>query len=433
MSARRARRKRGCGARVKTNLENTGQATIRLGLIAWSAVIASLLLHLVAAFQFSLIEKSLGLPELWGPQFYGLVCASFALNLAVIAARNGLVRIGLLCVRLLVYVLIGFPLGRNISIEICLQCALLIDIVFHSGRLIGIVFPALLIAVSWFTQRPLLAWDVMLAEPSPIDVSTLIATGLATLLLAQLAAYGERRFSLVERRNRQLAQTIDQLTDANLGFQKYAASVGKTSIMEERNRVSREVHDTIGYTLTNLIIMLEACQDLIDNDSVSLRRMLLRAGELAQDGMNDTRRALHALRQSGVEDVRGLRAIKKLVDAFQSATGIPVEIEYGNIPWNMDEQIEQAIYRMLQEGMTNAFKHGKASRIMVYFWKTDRSIIVNVRDNGTGSKEIKEGIGISGMRERIEAAGGEIAARNTSDGFELSAHIPLRSAHEGIS
>ena len=411
-------------------MEIAGGRARRFDSILVSALAASLMLHLLAGLLARALEHAAGLPAVWFPQLYGLIAASFGLNLVSLAAGNTLVQFFLLGLRVLVFVLIGLPLASNTGVELCLQTALLIDFAAHSPRALGAAFSLALVAAAWLAQRPMLAWGVSLPAPAFEDALALSGSGLATLALAQAVFLLRSRWSGAEGRLHELGQVVDKLTDANLGFQKYAATIGKSSVLEERNRLSREVHDTIGYTLTNLIIMLEACQDLAGSDPAGLRLMLLKAGELAQDGLADTRRALHALRQAGVEELRGLRAIKKMVDAFQNATGIPVGIEYGNIPWNMDERVDLAVFRLLQEGMTNAFKHGKAGKIQVSFWKTESELMVNIRDNGSGSKEIKEGIGISGMRERIEGLGGEILARNTTDGFELSARIPVNAGGE---
>ncbi len=231
---------------------------------------------------------------------------------------------------------------------------------------------------------------------------------------------------------KQLNVTVNQLLDANVGFQQYASSIQNASILQERNRLSRDIHDTIGYTLMNLIMMLEAAQDLIDRNTEELKKLLLRTVEQCKDGFRETRKALHALRQESIEEVRGLRAIRKLVEGFQLATAITVEVEYGNLPWSLSEEVEVALYRLLQEGMTNAFRHGKASRINIGFWRNDSELIVTVRDNGSGSGEIVQGIGITGMRERIEGMGGVVKAHNVVDGFELSARIPYHASGEAV-
>jgi signal transduction histidine kinase len=316
-------------------------------------------------------------------------------------------------------------------IKFLLLTACLLDFATLSRPKISVPFSLLLLFAAWRAQRPVLVWEIELPAPAPADVVTLMVIGFTVFILIQTALYEQSRYYRTAERNSRLNETADRLTEANLGFQKYALTVGNSSILEERNRFSREVHDTIGYTLTNLIIMIEACQDLMKKNPEGLQHMLLRAGELAQDGLSDTRRALHALRRLGVRELRGIPAMDKLVQTFRNATGVEVAIEYGNIPWNMTETLERTLYRFIQEGMTNAFKHGRATKIYINLWMDERSLIINLRDNGRGSKVIKEGIGISGMRERVEELGGVISAGNVTDGFKLSARIPVERVSQG--
>ena len=86
---------------------------------------------------------------------------------------------------------------------------------------------------------------------------------------------------------------------------------------------------------------------------------------------------------------------------------------------------------MVQEGLTNSLKHGKATHVRLHFWQEEHGVWVHINDNGLGSRKMSEGIGIAGMRERIEQLGGRLRAANKQDGFELSAWIPREGAeHE---
>ena len=105
-----------------------------------------------------------------------------------------------------------------------------------------------------------------------------------------------------------------------------------------------------------------------------------------------------------------------------------LEYQMGDVPWSFGEDIDLAVYRMVQEGLTNAFNHGKATQIKIQFWRDRPGIGINIHDNGFGSKEMKEGIGMSGMKERIEQLGGWIRSGSTADGFELSAWFPWSAA-----
>jgi signal transduction histidine kinase len=85
------------------------------------------------------------------------------------------------------------------------------------------------------------------------------------------------------------------------------------------------------------------------------------------------------------------------------------------------------IYRLIQQGLTNAFRHGKADSVRVNLWRADTEIRVTIADNGKGSEDVQEGIGLQGMRERLSTVGGRIETRSRPDGFELSAAIPAEA------
>ena len=103
-------------------------------------------------------------------------------------------------------------------------------------------------------------------------------------------------------------------------------------------------------------------------------------------------------------------------------------MDFGNLPEKLNGTVERIIFRMLEESMTNAFKHGTADLITIYFLYENGDIIIRIFDNGTrngqNGTEVKEGIGLRGMRERIEPLGGTLTAQFVADGFLLRAVIP---------
>jgi len=117
----------------------------------------------------------------------------------------------------------------------------------------------------------------------------------------------------------------------------------------------------------------------------------------AKESVRDTRQALRELRSLEKSPLKGLKAIQQLRKVFANATGVQVYIDYGNLPWEFDSEIDHVLYRMIQEGLTNAFRHGKATEVHVRLWifntKEQSELIVRIQDNGQGALEIKKGIG----------------------------------------
>ena len=121
---------------------------------------------------------------------------------------------------------------------------------------------------------------------------------------------------------------VKKITDVNVVFQQYATEIGEKSKVDERKRITREIHDAIGYSFTNIVRMMEAAGLLLNNDSDKTREMLREAQRQAQYGLNETRRALHIIRSVEEEQVYGLRLIYRLVMNFEKATKIKVFANY---------------------------------------------------------------------------------------------------------
>jgi len=116
--------------------------------------------------------------------------------------------------------------------------------------------------------------------------------------------------------------------------------------------------------------------------------------------------------------------IEELITSFRKATGIDIQVEYGNFSGFTNEKVYAIIFRIIQEGLTNAFRHGMATKIRISFWNTDSLLHIAIHDNGMGAVKIVEGIGIAGMKERLEGIGGTLTVQSAVDGFKIIASIP---------
>ena len=215
-----------------------------------------------------------------------------------------------------------------------------------------------------------------------------------------------------------------------MGFQELAASVEQTSSRRERLRITREIHDIVGYTLTNQTMVLQAAAVLLDRDHEKLRELLASAEESARDGLQEVRHALRKLRAGAERPAAFLNRLHQLGRTFEQATGVKVELSGAQTPDTLSPALELVLYRMVQEGLTNAFLHGKATRVSVGLSLDERELIVHLADNGKGAAEVTEGIGLTGMRERLGAFGGLLEYNGGVHGFAVWARIPRASLGE---
>lgn len=227
-----------------------------------------------------------------------------------------------------------------------------------------------------------------------------------------------------------LESTIANLADANKAFQSYADNLESESADKERERISNELHDTVGYALTNVIVMMNAAKILLNGQLPEVRDLLERVGNQSEQALNEVRRTLHELHATRSIEPKGLEAIYGLTRAFGGATGIRVSVNRGNMPWSVGPRLDSIIFALVRESLTNAFRHGKASEVTVDLWRAADEVRVTVTDNGKGQIHPDNGdagIGLSSLRRKLGDVGGTLRAESLAGvGFAVRVRIPFR-------
>ncbi len=379
--------------------------------------------HAASYLQFQLQEGTALFPPHWEVQFNILLMISLVLSFLPVLARQDVVKWVVLCFKSFILLLVGVPLGSYLGIELTLLTILLVEIISYTKFREGLIFSTILIILVTVMQHRLRVWGVLLPAASFHDILSLMTYAVFIIVLTtKLQSQNHLPFKEL---NRRLNEATFRLAETNIQLQEYAALAEQHSVTQERKRLSREFHDTIGYTLTNLVMMLEAALDLHQENPTELTDHLLRTRDQAKDGLLEIRRTLHVLRTEESR-TKGLAAIQNLVDAFTKATHLEVELNLGDAPLYFGEEADWTAYRLVQEGITNAIRHGKATQIYISFFRKDDGVSIQIRDNGSGTSCIEEGYGLIGMRERIERLGGRlITLSKPGEGFMLSVWIPL--------
>ena len=390
-----------------------------------SAVLLSEISHLVSIFLFSLFYKNLEIGDYFFWQFYTFTIVSAILSLILFVIHETSTQIIFIFLRYLLLFLIGYPLGNYIGIELILYASLIIEISFYLSSPGNIIVQSIIFFLFILSQGDVSAWQENIEGVSIHDLTATAVYSLIIIIISLLLQKSSKNCTEKTKKIVHLNSAITQLTDANIGFQSYVKTLEIQTLIEERKRVSREIHDTVGYVLTNIIMMMEAAALLTDEKKIKRNEIIFTARDQAQKGLAETRAALRHLRNETLVKTYGINMIEELVSVFQQATGIDIKVEYGNLSGFTNDRIDAIIFRTIQEGMTNAFRHGMATVIRINFWISENTLRVSIHDNGIGSKEIVEGIGVAGMRERITAIGGVIDIRNVDDGFKIDVEIPL--------
>lgn len=181
----------------------------------------------------------------------------------------------------------------------------------------------------------------------------------------------------------------------------------------------------MGHTLTGLSTGLEACAALVDINPELAKKQLTLLGNVARDGLKDVRHSVNKLRPDALQKKTLKEALATMIEEFHQSSGVQVHFacHLSSLEFQQDE--EDTIYRIVQEGMTNALRHGKATEIYISFGMDQMNLVIIIEDNGIGCTQIVEGFGLHHMRERVALLQGTLRAYGT-DGFVLIVELPIR-------
>lgn len=224
-----------------------------------------------------------------------------------------------------------------------------------------------------------------------------------------------------------LFKTAEELKIVNIQLQDYAKKSEEMAKTRERNRLAREIHDTIGHTLTGIATGLEACIELSEVDIEKTKSQIVKIAELARKGLVDVRRSVNELRPDTLERFSLIPAIQNLAEDINECTKVKVILNMeGDVPkFGADE--EETIYRIIQEGITNAVRHGNVNEIKILLKFSDGKAFISIKDDGTGCSNIVEGFGLKHIRERVEMLKGSVNfIGDDGKGFSIIAQIPIR-------
>lgn len=234
--------------------------------------------------------------------------------------------------------------------------------------------------------------------------------------------------------NERIMMLNESLKEANIKLEEYSKSSALMAQTAERNRLAREIHDTIGHSLTGIVTGLDACLMMFDKDRDLVKTQLGAIADVARTGMTDVRQSVKALRPDALEKLPLDEAIEKLIDEMGRSTGVNIDYHcQGKLSDSFDETEEETIYRTIQESITNAISHGNASNINIDIKRSEDNLLtIDIKDNGSGSTNPKKGFGLTHMEERLSMLGGSLYI-DGSDGFRVRAQMPIRWGQERSS
>ncbi len=211
---------------------------------------------------------------------------------------------------------------------------------------------------------------------------------------------------------RRLRSQQESLRAANLQLAHYASTLEDLTVSRERNRMSRELHDTVVHTLSGLSVQLETAQAYLDIEPQTARQLVEQSLEATRSGLQETRRALKSLRASPLEDLGLVQAIRSMGESAAQRGQLSLELSLPEHDPLVTPDVEQCLYRVAQEALQNVVHHARAGHIWLRLSAASKELELMIVDDGvgfpTGEVERSGHYGLAGMRERARLAGGNL-------------------------
>ncbi|MEM8721180.1 MAG: sensor histidine kinase [Cyanobacteria bacterium P01_G01_bin.39] len=218
-----------------------------------------------------------------------------------------------------------------------------------------------------------------------------------------------------------------KLTQAHRRLQQYALKIENQATLQERNRIAREIHDSVGHYLTAQSIQLENTALFLDRDLAKAASHLVKARQLGKDALANIRTSVATLRTNPLKEQSLSSLIEQLIADFRFNTNIKIvnKIELNS---NLSDEVSISLFRIIQEILTNITKHSQATEVTLNLKQDKQKILLSIHDNGCGFDPSNNttGFGLQGIQERTAALQGKIKITSKShQGCQINLAIPL--------
>ena len=225
--------------------------------------------------------------------------------------------------------------------------------------------------------------------------------------------------------NERMTQELIMVHQVNHELENYAAVSEKIAEDKERKRLAREIHDTLGHALTGIAAGVDACFAMIDINPEATKKQLMVISKVVRQGIVDVRNSLNKLRPGALEQHGFKGAIENMIEEFTSVSDLTISLDYRLDKVDFENTKEDILFRVIQESVTNAVRHGDATHIDISLYIEDNSLYLKIQDNGQGCEEIHYGFGLKQMKERLGMINGKVAY-DGHHGFLTIVTIPLQ-------
>ena len=253
----------------------------------------------------------------------------------------------------------------------------------------------------------------------PFQVEEVFARIENQLTVQRLQTQLYRRNNMLQAAERELSEALEKSRSLN-------DRIAEMTALEERNRIARDIHDSLGHALVALNIQLEAALTLWNIDTDQAHTSLREAKQLGSNALASVRTSVSEIRSDVLQGKILEQALDTLLSEFQLTTQIEPVIEI-NLSYPFPNAVNVAVYRIVQEGLTNICKHAQATAVHLELVTTQQNLRLSLKDNGGGFclDSQQSGFGLQGMQERSAALGGQLTVTgNVGKGCHIMASFP---------
>lgn len=217
----------------------------------------------------------------------------------------------------------------------------------------------------------------------------------------------------------------EELEKANKELEMYSNTVEELTLLRERTRVSRELHDSVGHYLSTLCIQLKAIKTLISNKPEMAEKMIESNIKYTEDTLENVRRTVRELKPVEFEAYEGIFTIEEMIKNFSKLTGINVKLILSKEKWKLTSEQSHNLYRIIQESLSNSLRHGKAKNVSISIQFLKGKLYTQIKDDGKGCSDLNPSFGLKGIKERISSMKGTIEFYTELEkGFEVTITLP---------
>jgi signal transduction histidine kinase len=255
-----------------------------------------------------------------------------------------------------------------------------------------------------------------------IILASMLTLGISTIFMQMAVNAIVKEF----QSRQELSIKSEELAVANAQLREYALRIEELATVQERNRISRDIHDSVGHALTGLNLHLEAALKLWQTDPEEATEFLTEAKQLGSKALKEVRQSIATLRVDPLVALSLPEAIADLVEEFKRSSGISTILQI-DLEQPIKNEIKVAVYRIIQESLTNICKHASATSVQINL-QTGTNLILIIGDNGKGFKIDRNttGFGLQSMSDRALAVGGNLDIETAPNGgCKIIASFPL--------